>query len=452
MPLTEDDLNLIKSTVASEVAALSKVRIPELPQNVVPISMEDRLPVWVAADNKTRYQTIQDLYLLMATGGGEGSTPDTGKLGQYTFDVSAAQAGTNTVSLPQFAGKNFTLSIEGRPLLDNEYTVLSSGGFTVDITDYELQEDQRVTLGFAEPIASTGGPAPSVSGGFIKGAITVSVSTTLTGDDSNKLIQIRGGSSAITVTLPDLSSVPENGFFILETLISNSKQQAVTTQGGQLIYLNNTSRTTLYLGLSEKVALYRGSDGWYVLNDFDKIYTEVGKKFDDWTSSLGLNELLLDGSLKNRADYPRLWEKVQTFGSALVSDSEWNLATATTVSGQIVPFPNRGKWSSGDGSTTFRVPDFGGMSVRGLQDGSTDDERTQNHAGNYQKNALKKHNHKIYGQDNDAVVTGSASPELANAQNPTDPTAFIFRYTETVGDSEVETRMDNIGMYWKIKC
>lgn len=66
------------------------------------------------------------------------------------------------------------------------------------------------------------------------------------------------------------------------------------------------------------------------------------------------------GGLYNRADYPDLWVLIQ---SLVVSDADWISTPA-----------NRGKYSNGNGTTTFRVPDdngkydangFGAVALRG---------------------------------------------------------------------------------------
>ncbi|EFV9058519.1 hypothetical protein GE321_00795 [Shigella sonnei] len=67
-------------------------------------------------------------------------------------------------------------------------------------------------------------------------------------------------------------------------------------------------------------------------------------------------EVTSDGQLLNRADYPDLWAYAQLLSP--IEDSLWLGSTA-----------QRGKYSNGDGSTTFRVPDRNGVqsgSVPGL--------------------------------------------------------------------------------------
>lgn len=63
-------------------------------------------------------------------------------------------------------------------------------------------------------------------------------------------------------------------------------------------------------------------------------------------------EVTSDGQLLNRADWPELWSYAQMVG--LIDDSEW-------LSNKF----KRGRYSSGDGVTTFRVPD-----KNGVQEGS----------------------------------------------------------------------------------
>ena len=67
-------------------------------------------------------------------------------------------------------------------------------------------------------------------------------------------------------------------------------------------------------------------------------------------------EVVSDGQLLERAVYPDLWAYAQLLTP--ISDSEW-----------LANVENRGKYSTGDGTTTFRVPDRNGVqsgSVQGL--------------------------------------------------------------------------------------
>ncbi|WCZ57934.1 tail collar domain protein [Salmonella phage Kenya-K38] len=61
----------------------------------------------------------------------------------------------------------------------------------------------------------------------------------------------------------------------------------------------------------------------------------------------------LDGQLLKRAEYPDLWAHAQQHGT--ITDADW-LADQT----------KRGAYSDGDGSTTFRVPDWNGVQVNSI--------------------------------------------------------------------------------------
>lgn len=63
----------------------------------------------------------------------------------------------------------------------------------------------------------------------------------------------------------------------------------------------------------------------------------------------------LDGQLLNRADYPALWAFVTGGGYPFVTDAVW---TGTPTS--------RASFSSGNGSTTFRMPDLNGRQASGI--------------------------------------------------------------------------------------
>lgn len=60
-----------------------------------------------------------------------------------------------------------------------------------------------------------------------------------------------------------------------------------------------------------------------------------------------------DGQVLNRADWPQLWAAVS---ASAVTDAVWLAA----------PYDQRGKYSSGNGTTTFRMPDTNGKAADGL--------------------------------------------------------------------------------------
>lgn len=90
--------------------------------------------------------------------------------------------------------------------------------------------------------------------------------------------------------------------------------------------------------------------------------------------------LKLNGALVSRTSYANLWAYAQACG-ALVSEATWS---ATSWGG----------FSSGDGSTNFRLPDFRGEFPRYLDDGRGIDSGRS--IGVWQADQVKIHTHPIY--------------------------------------------------------
>lgn len=66
-------------------------------------------------------------------------------------------------------------------------------------------------------------------------------------------------------------------------------------------------------------------------------------------SAITLPRLPVDGQLLNRVDHPELWTFVSSGGYPMITEADW----------QSTPL-SRGSFSSGNGSTTFRMPDLNG--------------------------------------------------------------------------------------------
>ena len=72
-------------------------------------------------------------------------------------------------------------------------------------------------------------------------------------------------------------------------------------------------------------------------------------------SAIATRMAALDGQTLNRADYPALWAFVSSGGYPLVGEADW-LATPA----------KRASFSSGNGSTTFRMPDLNGKQASSI--------------------------------------------------------------------------------------
>lgn len=417
-------------TVGTEITT---VRVPELPSNEdlgSPLSLDDELPVYLKALNRTAKTSLNLIKTLFATDAGALTPTQNG--GKILHVVTVGEEGGDTVSIPSIAGMQFALSKDGFPLkVDVEYEMLSGGGFKLLGGDL-LVEGQRYVLDVYELSLINPMPSESAEGGFITGNTIVNTNISLATSDLNKALQVRGAASALTLTLPDVAVCPDNAFLIIETLINNTKPTRIQTSLSQNIYLRNTNKAVIWLHPGESVMLYRTEDGWYAYCNDTNYSRAIGRPTFSYEQDL--NQLKCEGQLVNRADYPRLWEKVQTLGGALVSDAVWSTATAT-VAGRTVNNPNRGCFSQGDGSTTFRLPDFRNSTIRGLK--NSDTERAYNYPGGFQRNELEAHTHSY----NRTIGGGSYGD---NSHDQADQT----QQTGSTGGSE--TRMDNIGGFFVV--
>lgn len=93
-----------------------------------------------------------------------------------------------------------------------------------------------------------------------------------------------------------------------------------------------------------------------------------------------------NGQILSRAMYPGFWAWVQASGNVEASDAAWQ--SNLTANGGV-----NGRYSPGDGSTTFRVPSLGGSFIRSWQSDQTMD--TGRAVGSYQADELKSHRHEL---------------------------------------------------------
>lgn len=148
------------------------------------------------------------------------------------------------------------------------------------------------------------------------------------------------------------------------------------------------------------------------------------------------------GALLLRADYPRLVAMVQ---------GSW-IADATWLSD---PVRYRGFYSSGNGTTTFRVPDMRSVTHRGLDLArGLSLARLDNANGGYEPDEMKSHNHQpandsvgtAYGFIGKSITGQNTTVGTTDATNSgTEPNIIAPpRPPLTLGGAE--TRMKNIGL------
>lgn len=448
MPLSEETQAEIQAYVLS---LIRKVRVPELAPYTLfgELSMDDRIPWWMAEADKTVYVPAQVIRTLLLTGGSQTVEPVLDG-DPMIYEVSAADAGGKVAAIPSLAGKTFFLRLEGRPLKPSEYNMLAGGGFELTNEDDELIEGQRFDYQVyhfegSEP----GSPSQSpVLSALFTGKEKVETNKTLSATSAGKLIQLRSGSTPITLTLADISVMPLHSVVVIESSINSDAQNTIAAYGGQYIYMNRGAHTQVIIGAGENIWLYRDTDGYYVIGGaVPQVYKNLAKPYASF--EVADDELRCDGQLVSRAAHPRLWAKVQQLGPSIITEAELALA----------PADKKGCYTYGDGATTFRLPNLNGAVLRGIKPG--DSERPYNHPGGWQPYQTEKHNHvtapynkagakasDVDGQFTPGSTdsnTNQAEYRVGGMDNP----KWVQAEIKDFGGSE--TRSETTGVFWVVK-
>lgn len=215
------------------------------------------------------------------------------------------------------------------------------------------------------------------------GQATISTNSTITPDQAGYFITVQSG-GVLTVTLASVSSFNHGDIIPITAYCLTNAVVNITPQPGQPIAdpVNGNS-SVIYMHNREHIMLIALTSYWAILSADGNFYT-AGEEVKG-RRARG-NTLPLQGQLLQRSQYPRLWQ----FVSSLPSNQE--VITESLYFADSVTY--RGFFTTGDGSTTFRLPDERGLFERMLDGGrGLDTSRTRNYGGGYEADELKTHNH-----------------------------------------------------------
>jgi hypothetical protein len=291
-------------------------------------------------------------------------------------------------------------------------------------------EGEVFILHFEPKIVTNQPIASQASGKLYSSTETIENNRTLIAADIGKVFLLKGQNDTLTVTLPSINLMPENRHFAFVSEGGSHKVAIIMAAGSDTIEFAGI-RNNIYLGQSERIWIYAKGGVWIVSiasGSFDR----VGEVFMSYDDSV-LNALPLDGRVLDRVVYARLWEWVQTLDvSMIVTDTNWSNPALN----------NYGRFSFGDGSTTFRIPQ---MHAPGFVRAVNSATRK---AGSYEAGMVGPHTHPSPYKKNDSrggdqlntVYDGNDGGPYSNASAiPADPTA-------------IENRPANIGIYFMIRC
>lgn len=329
-------------------------------------------------------------------------------LENWEFSIERIGTGTMTPdAAPDISSPNYkrTNSDDTANDLGRKITLLDAG--------VTWQPNEVFCVRFTTQIEiapSPGTPSPIFGSGRI-----ITADETLTSADVNNCLLIQSATSKIALTLPLLSAVTDFSFLYFNSQGGSHKNAVIAAQGSDKIEYNG-DRTNIILGQREVLRIYKGFGKWQIEGEHS--YYNNGDKFVYSYLTTETNCLFCNGAEINRADYPRLWEWVQSLASGLVvTDTVWN--NTTTVYGGFTYYTKKGCFSTGDGSTTFRIP-F-------IQEAFRPVDGAVRLAGSWMRDTMRSHIH-LNGIANDTDglfvyggsatgVPGSANRTVANAFN-----------------------------------
>lgn len=237
------------------------------------------------------------------------------------------------------------------------------------------------------------------------------------------------------VSIPNFNSIPDNTLLSIQAIsLSPTHNARILLQSGIFITRRGEfSEMVIYPG--ESFSGYKIGNNVFVLSDNTGL-VECGKIEIQFIQPV--STIQPQGQLVNRQDYYRLFKFAEGLG--MVDDNVW-------LTSQV----NQAKFSSGNGTTTFRLPDLRGVFLRSFDAGRGIDAGRLN--ATIQTDAIKSHNHSFrdwyYPEANSPDATHKETMPLnynnriGSSGTDRDNTTVLYRDSNTVNAGGTETRPIN---------
>lgn len=231
------------------------------------------------------------------------------------------------------------------PKRTDEITIVSAGGFDLLGGVVFIEDDTYVIHFYPTIVINSAGN--TTSGGFPTGVVEITANTSYDPAHLEKIIRFKFTGSTGEYILPLIGAFPASKMLCFEMSGGNAKFATIKVAGLDDIEFqfqsNNCLEDSIWIGQNERIWLKHNGSRWFIANA-DWAFNQIGETGTAykiptnccWMGAIGL---------QNRSDWPRLWWFIENFASDLiVSEAEWPT--------------KKGKFSNGNGSTTFRVPDW----------------------------------------------------------------------------------------------
>ena len=267
---------------------------------------------------------------------------------------------------------NYTVEQRGvgslKPGIDIQIFATGGWGF---INGYVIQDQETFVMHFQATITIQSGVTSQIAGRLYADEVTVAATTVLDATYLGKVIKLASTSAAVfDVTLPPSNTSPNMKQICFMSEGGAHKMVNIKASGSDTISCLGQNLTSVSLAQDEEIEMYNYNGTWRIKSpvDFFKMVGELVYSM----SKLIPNTLLCDGRILSRAQYPRLWNFINTKldPSLLISETAWNLQDSTVGSETYLLYPNKIKFSTGDGTTTFRLPVLVASTAFGAKDDS----------------------------------------------------------------------------------
>lgn len=354
--------------------------------------------------------------------------------------TSGLIAGANSYVNIDWAGWQYSLERLGygtmTPLIgseDQNYSQDIAGGFTLTQMGDVFSAGEKFVARFIPKVVAVAPPAGTPSPLFGTGRV-ITAGETLTSSDIGQALMIQSSTNRITLELPAISTISDFSFFYLYSF-GGVHYNAVIQAPGSDKFLFNGLISQIILGQGEVLKIFKANGLWNVDNDLSGV-KQVGELIYNYgITPFPLNTLPLAGQLINRLDYPRLWNWiVNNLGSnSIVSDTLWN-NTFVTVEGNTY-YTKKGYFSTGDGSTTFRLPLISSYFIRPI------DYANLRYPGSLEIQTIQAHTHNVGRGDSYSGRSQESAGLTGGGQGSNPQTDAI---TSSYGSTE--TKPTNIGV------
>lgn len=208
-----------------------------------------------------------------------------------------------------------------------------------------IQDGQKFVMVF-QPQGTLATPAvPSL----ISAGVTLTTDTTLDNSYVNKAIFLQGGAASFIITLPSLGTISDWQVLYFFSAGGTHINVSIRCNGTDKIQ-RKTQISKIVLAQNETLKLFKANGVWNVDGDLpgvDNVLRLIESCF-----ATELNAHAFDGTTSLRSSYERVWDMVNANPAMLIAEASW---TAVDGSGKAI---NKGYFSPGDGSTTFRWPNL----------------------------------------------------------------------------------------------